>query len=155
MPVGTILEGGALRVIDYRCTAGPHDRPFIEQHHSFSISYVRRVEMERQTLIAVPMLVVGAEVLVVRSAEQKRAGDQLEGASARHTAETAAAHVGDREAVVLLEERAVVRTGAAAVIDDAQRAALEDGANGHDGAMLPARPRRSQPEHREISSGSN
>jgi AraC-like DNA-binding protein len=42
MPVGTVLESGALRVIDYRCSAGPHDRPFLEQHHSFSISYVRR-----------------------------------------------------------------------------------------------------------------
>jgi AraC-like DNA-binding protein len=42
MPVGTVLESGALRVIDYRCSAGPHDRPFAEQHRSFSISYVRR-----------------------------------------------------------------------------------------------------------------
>ena len=42
MPACTILESGALRVIDYRCNAGPHDRPFIEQHRSFSISYVRR-----------------------------------------------------------------------------------------------------------------
>src|SRR5215468_413276 len=42
MPVGTVLNSGALRVLDYRCSAGPHDRPFIEQHRSFSISYVRR-----------------------------------------------------------------------------------------------------------------
>lgn len=42
MPIGTILKGGALRVIDYRCSAGPDDRPFVEQHRSFSISYVRR-----------------------------------------------------------------------------------------------------------------
>src|SRR6516225_6811868 len=42
MPVDTVLKSGALRVIDYRCSAGPHDRPFIEQHRSFSISYVRR-----------------------------------------------------------------------------------------------------------------
>jgi AraC-like DNA-binding protein len=42
MPVGTLLKSGALRVIDYRCSAGPKDRPFIEQHRSFSISYVRR-----------------------------------------------------------------------------------------------------------------
>jgi AraC-like DNA-binding protein len=42
MPACTILESGALRVIDYRCNAGPHDRPFTEQHRSFSISYVRR-----------------------------------------------------------------------------------------------------------------
>ena len=42
MPVATVLKSGALRVIDYRCSASPHDRPFIEQHRSFSISYVRR-----------------------------------------------------------------------------------------------------------------
>src|ERR1700751_4328306 len=42
MPVCTVLKSGALRVIDYRCSAGPHDRPFIERHGSFSISYVRR-----------------------------------------------------------------------------------------------------------------
>jgi AraC family transcriptional regulator len=42
MPVGTLLKSGALRVIDYRCSAGPNDRPFVEQHRSFSISYVRR-----------------------------------------------------------------------------------------------------------------
>src|SRR5215469_8461646 len=42
MPADTVLKSGALRVIDYRCSAGPHDRPFIEHHRSFSISYVRR-----------------------------------------------------------------------------------------------------------------
>jgi AraC family transcriptional regulator len=42
MPVCTVLKSGALRVIDYRCSAGPHDRPFIERHGSYSISYVRR-----------------------------------------------------------------------------------------------------------------
>src|SRR5215469_11664982 len=42
MPVATTLKSGPLRVIDYRCSAGPHDRPFTEQHGSFSISYVRR-----------------------------------------------------------------------------------------------------------------
>src|SRR5215468_7896661 len=42
MPVDTVLKSGALRVFDYRCSAGPNDRPFIEQHGSFSISYVRR-----------------------------------------------------------------------------------------------------------------
>jgi AraC-like DNA-binding protein len=40
--MATILNSGALRVIDYRCRAGPHERPFLEQHASFSISYVRR-----------------------------------------------------------------------------------------------------------------
>lgn len=38
----TLLDGGELSVIDYRCTAGPHDRPFVELHRGFSISYVRK-----------------------------------------------------------------------------------------------------------------
>jgi AraC-like DNA-binding protein len=29
-------------VIDYRCEAGPGDAPFVEQHDSFSLAYVRR-----------------------------------------------------------------------------------------------------------------
>ncbi len=41
MLVSNVLQSGALRVIDYRCSAGPRDRPFLEQHRSFSISYVR------------------------------------------------------------------------------------------------------------------
>jgi AraC family transcriptional regulator len=38
----TLFQRGPLSVVDYRCTAGPHDRPFTEQHDAFSISYVRR-----------------------------------------------------------------------------------------------------------------
>src|SRR5579862_7463705 len=37
-----VLREGAPRVIDYRCTAGPADTPFVEVHGSFSLSYVRR-----------------------------------------------------------------------------------------------------------------
>jgi len=32
MLASTLLKDGALRVIDYRCSAGPHDRPFVEHH---------------------------------------------------------------------------------------------------------------------------
>jgi len=42
MPAATLLREGALRVFDYRCSAGPKDRPFTEQHASYSLSYVRR-----------------------------------------------------------------------------------------------------------------
>lgn len=42
MPASALLKDGALRVFDYRCSAGPHERPYPEQHGSFSISYVRR-----------------------------------------------------------------------------------------------------------------
>src|SRR3569833_3166608 len=42
MAVITSLQSGPLSVIDYRCTAGPHDRPFVEQHSRHSIAYLRR-----------------------------------------------------------------------------------------------------------------
>jgi AraC family transcriptional regulator len=42
MPACTLLKDGALEVLDYRCTAGPQDRPFTEQHARYSLSYVRR-----------------------------------------------------------------------------------------------------------------
>src|SRR5215813_13708704 len=37
-----LLREGAPRVLDYRCSAGPADTPFVEVHGSFSLSYVRR-----------------------------------------------------------------------------------------------------------------
>jgi AraC family transcriptional regulator len=42
MTATTVLQRGSLSVIDYRCSAGPGDKPFVELHDSFSISYVRR-----------------------------------------------------------------------------------------------------------------
>lgn len=42
MPAVTILRSGALSVDDYRCSAGPHDEPFVERHESFDVAYVRR-----------------------------------------------------------------------------------------------------------------
>lgn len=42
MPVTTLLQREAIRVIDYRCEAGPDDRPFVELHGNYSVSYVRR-----------------------------------------------------------------------------------------------------------------
>ncbi len=42
MPVTTLFLRESLRVIDYRCDAGPHDAPFTEIFDSFSVAYVRR-----------------------------------------------------------------------------------------------------------------
>lgn len=42
MLVATELKRGALRVLDYRCTAGPRDTPYLERYGSYSIAYVRR-----------------------------------------------------------------------------------------------------------------
>ena len=41
MKVTTLLQRGSMSVVDYRCTAGPRDAPFVEEHKGFSISYVR------------------------------------------------------------------------------------------------------------------
>lgn len=42
MPAITTLKAGRIAAIDYRCTAGPHDRPYAECHGDFSVSYVRK-----------------------------------------------------------------------------------------------------------------
>jgi AraC-like DNA-binding protein len=42
MPATTLFETASLSVIDYRCTATPSDRPFVEQHTWFSLAYVRK-----------------------------------------------------------------------------------------------------------------
>jgi AraC family transcriptional regulator len=42
MAATTILQRGAMTVSDYRCTAGPDDRPFAEAHACHSIAYVRK-----------------------------------------------------------------------------------------------------------------
>jgi AraC-like DNA-binding protein len=42
MPVTVLHASPTVSVIDYRCTMGPHDRPFAEQHTRHSLSFVRR-----------------------------------------------------------------------------------------------------------------
>ncbi|MET0151684.1 MAG: AraC family transcriptional regulator [Candidatus Binatia bacterium] len=42
MGITTLIRRGAVSVIDYRCTASPHEQPFVERHEGFSLSYVRK-----------------------------------------------------------------------------------------------------------------
>jgi AraC-like DNA-binding protein len=42
MAATPLLQRGSISVSEYRCTAGPDDVPFAEQHQCHSISYVRR-----------------------------------------------------------------------------------------------------------------
>jgi AraC-like DNA-binding protein len=42
MAATTLLQHGAISVSDYRCSAGPGDKPFVELHGRHSISYVRK-----------------------------------------------------------------------------------------------------------------
>lgn len=63
MPATTILQRESISVIDYRCDAGPGDRPFAEQHRNYSVSYVRkgsfgcRVRGETHELVAGSVMV--------------------------------------------------------------------------------------------------
>lgn len=41
MPAQTLLQTSTLSVLDYRCTAGPADRPFVEVFARHSVSFVR------------------------------------------------------------------------------------------------------------------
>jgi AraC-like DNA-binding protein len=36
------VTASLVRFAEYRCTAGPNDRPFEEHHHGYSVSYVRK-----------------------------------------------------------------------------------------------------------------
>src|SRR5689334_18136412 len=38
----TLFQGASFTVYDYRCSRGPHDRPYTETHARHSVSYVRR-----------------------------------------------------------------------------------------------------------------
>lgn len=42
MAARSIVEGGGISVLDYRCEAGPADAPFAELHDRHSVSYVRK-----------------------------------------------------------------------------------------------------------------
>lgn len=42
MVATTVLRRGSISVIDYRCSAGPADEPFVERHDGYSVSYVRK-----------------------------------------------------------------------------------------------------------------
>jgi AraC-like DNA-binding protein len=49
MTATTLLQRQAITVSDFRCDAGPDDRPFAEQHRCHSISYVRKGSFGCQT----------------------------------------------------------------------------------------------------------
>src|SRR6202022_701472 len=42
MTATTLLQQKSITVSDFRCSAGPDDTPFVEQHTCHSISYVRK-----------------------------------------------------------------------------------------------------------------
>ena len=42
MTATLLLQRDSISVFDFRCTAGPEDKPFVEQHPCHSVSYVRK-----------------------------------------------------------------------------------------------------------------
>ena len=37
-----LFRNRSISVFDYRCSAGPADKPFVELHDGFTVSYVRK-----------------------------------------------------------------------------------------------------------------
>jgi AraC family transcriptional regulator len=69
MPIATPLMRGDISVIDYRCDAGPTDRPYPEQHQAFSLSYVRAGSFGCRTQGRSHELVVGSVMVGCPDAE--------------------------------------------------------------------------------------
>ncbi|RDZ26698.1 AraC family transcriptional regulator [Lysobacter silvisoli] len=67
MSVTPLLQG-PLTVVDYRCQAGPDDRPFLEHHGVFAVAYVRRGSFGYQSRGRRYELVAGS-VLVGRAGD--------------------------------------------------------------------------------------
>jgi AraC-like DNA-binding protein len=63
------FQSAQLSVAAYRCTAGPHDRPFLEQHRDFSVSFVRAGTFAYRTGGRLHDLVPGA-VMVGRAGDE-------------------------------------------------------------------------------------
>lgn len=74
----TLFEGDSLSVYDYRCNAGPADRPFTEVHARHSISYVRSGSFGYHTHGRLHELVAGA-VLVGRQGQEYTATHEHHG----------------------------------------------------------------------------
>ena len=78
MNATAVYEGDALSVFDYRCTAGPADKPYVEVRETHSLSYVRRGSFGCRTLGEEHELVAGA-VMVVRPGREYMATHEHHG----------------------------------------------------------------------------
>ena len=78
MQATTLYAGESLTVCRYRCTAGPHDKPYAEVHRCHSVSYVRSGSFGCVTLGARHELVAGA-VLIGRPGQEYTATHEHHG----------------------------------------------------------------------------
>src|SRR5437899_2176344 len=114
--------GGGLRELaehhqfgQRRRAADPPDfRAVADRFHQF------RSQKERQALVAADM-VVGADIVVAGMADQHRSRHQFEEAAAAVAAEAAFADKGEGMAAMLLRERRVIRSRAAAELGHRDR----------------------------------
>jgi AraC-like DNA-binding protein len=65
----TLLAGPSITVSDFRCSAAPGDKPFVEQHGAHSISYVRKGSFGYHSRGCSHELVTGSLLIGVPGAE--------------------------------------------------------------------------------------
>src|SRR5215472_13680487 len=75
----TLLERPLVTVSDFRCTAVPGDRPFVEQHHCHSISFVRKGSFGYQSRGRSHELVAGSMLIGVPGADFVCTHDHVHG----------------------------------------------------------------------------
>jgi AraC family transcriptional regulator len=78
MQASKVFEGESVAVYDYRCTAGPADKPYVEVRDTHSLSYVRSGSFGCRTLGEEHELVAGA-VLVVQPGREYMATHEHHG----------------------------------------------------------------------------
>jgi AraC family transcriptional regulator len=78
MDATAIFEGESIALFDYRCTAGPADKPYAEVRDAHSLSYVRSGSFGCRTLGDEHELVAGA-VMVVRPGREYMATHEHHG----------------------------------------------------------------------------
>lgn len=59
----TQLQSGAIRVVDYRCSTGPAEKPFAEMHTGYSVAYVRKGSFGYRSRGMTHELVAGAVLM--------------------------------------------------------------------------------------------
>ena len=79
MPTTNLLQSDGLTVVDYRCTAGPGDAPFVETHPTYCLSYVRRGSFGCRTRGEAFELVTGSFLLGCAGDEYVCTHDHIHG----------------------------------------------------------------------------
>jgi AraC-like DNA-binding protein len=98
----TDLRSGPVSIVDYRCTAGPAEKPFTEVHRSYSVSYVRKGSFGYRTrgqtfeLVAGSVLIGNAGDEFMCTHDHHVCGDEC---LAFHLSPEAAETIGDRAGV--------------------------------------------------------